>query len=296
MGRGGRGFSAQIPQALRPKTPKTSAGHNRLLPPQGQFAEKQPPRRLSGLSAPKAGRRPSFSAFFLGDARKRPKAKNDEIKAKNSHHSTSPPPAQTKQFVLLPAQQIPACLPRARPRPLPRLASAIPPPHQPSPGGQPRGVPLQMQRRGQPRGVPTQMVRGEGAFPRRSLKHHRPKAPKRSAGHNRLLPPQAQFAEKQPLSVLVCLSPSGTNLVDRQPLQLCDPPSKPAAGRPPGGLLGLSRRADAPRPHDVLTAQYIVLVVEVDRTATVRRNHAQLVSDPDPAQRLRIGERRVLLG
>ena len=44
----GRGFSAQIPQALRPKTPKRSAGHNRLLPPQGQFAEKQPPRRLSG--------------------------------------------------------------------------------------------------------------------------------------------------------------------------------------------------------------------------------------------------------
>ena len=51
MLRGGRGFSAQIPQALRPKTPQRSAGHNRLLPPQGQFAEKQPPRRLSGLPA-----------------------------------------------------------------------------------------------------------------------------------------------------------------------------------------------------------------------------------------------------
>ncbi len=95
-----------------------------------------------------------------------------------------------------------------RTRPLTRLVSAIPPParlradapppHQPSPGGQPRGLPLQMQRRGQPRGVPTQMVRGEGAFPRRSPQHLRPKTPKTSAGHNRLIPPQGQFAEKQP--------------------------------------------------------------------------------------------------
>ena len=40
--------------------------------------------------------------------------------------------------------------------------------------------------------------RGDGAFPRVSVQHHRPATPQRSAGHKRTFPPQGRFAEKQP--------------------------------------------------------------------------------------------------
>ena len=69
-------FPRRSLQHLRPKTPKTSAGHNRLLTPQRQFAEKQPPPACSAVrraclcvARRQAGRRPSFSAFFLGGQR-----------------------------------------------------------------------------------------------------------------------------------------------------------------------------------------------------------------------------------
>ena len=76
-----------------------------------------------------------------------------------------------------------------RTRPLTRFDSAIPPPARLRAGA--LGLPTPPQ--GGSNGG-----RREGAFPRRSPQHHRPKTPKTSAGHNRLLPPQGQFAEKQP--------------------------------------------------------------------------------------------------
>ena len=82
-------------------------------------------------------------------------------------------------------------------------------------------------------GCPRKCCGVEGAFPRGSVHHHRPKTPQRSAGQKLPFPPQGQFAEKQP-------PPACASHADRQagallfrPFSWAGNERQPAASPPP---------------------------------------------------------------
>ena len=111
-------------------------------------------------------------------------------------------------------------------------ACGLVPPHRISPRlvGNHEGCPYKCNGVDNHEGCPRKCCGVEGAFPRRSLQHLRPKTPKTSAGHNRLLTPQRQFAEKQPprrLSGALLFRPFSWAGNERQPAASPPPPFSP---------------------------------------------------------------------